>query len=195
MTDDLKEKIQNFRAEPELVEEAKRHFVEPTPEEIAKRQKYAEEVAEMLRRGARLTQEEAELGHAVNLAIHYRDQLAHRPNDPIVLFQLTNTLVKLGKYEEALDYANEQQLNEISELIDARDKDDGCRCDCPSREIEGKQVPSENVVKRMYVPQRQSFCWLHKCHECGHLNLVSELHPEIANFHTARMDAIKKQQK
>lgn len=192
MSGDLKEQIQNFRAELEDVEAAQSHFRKPTKEEIEKAQKHNAEVVALFERGARLTQDETELAHAIRLEAFYRERIAHGVTDPTVLRDLTNSLITQGRYEDALDYANAEQLNELAELIEARDKDDDIRCECPSTKLEGKNVPSEYIVKRLWHPTKQEFCWLHKCNECGHVNLVSELPQEIAIFHASRMDAANK---
>lgn len=182
--------VTEWKAPPELTNQAQEHFRKPTQEEIDAAIKYTQEQEELLNKGARLTNEEKELATAYSHERFYRMQWAsgyHQAGRDIA-----NCLITQGRYEEALDYADALQLNELGELIAARDRADDERCPCPSIKIENTTVPSEVVVKRLFMPSVNGFCWFYKCSNCGFANLVASLPTELANYHANRMNAIHK---
>lgn len=178
-----------FRAPPEMVKEAEKHFRKPTKRELAQAQKYQKTLLNMLGTGARLTQEETELAVSVRNEGVYRQ--IHELGEPSATHNLVNCLIIQGRFEEALELSP-ARANEINELINARDRDDYERCDCPSQNLENTNVTSEYIVRKQWHPTKRVFCSLYRCSVCGHMNLVENLPQEIANYHAKRMDAIGK---
>lgn len=182
--------ITEGKAPLELVDQAENHFRKPTQKEIDATIEYSKEQERLLNQGARLTNEEKELAMAHSHERFYRMQ--HASGRKEAARDIANCLITQGRYEEALDYADELQLNELAELIEARDRDDNERCSCPSIKLENINVPSEVVVKRVFMPSVNSWCWLYRCSQCGFSNLVASLPTEVANYHATRMNAINR---
>ena len=154
----------------------------------------------MFNSGARMSQEQMELAQARIRENNYTEKFQHiNPQhlEKHIKDSLSNSLIIQGKLEEALVVAPHRK-EEIQALVDARDKPDDIRCSCPNRIAEGNgktkdlEIPSEYVVQKIWCPKRQKMLWLHRCHECGHQNLVENLHPEIGAFHHYRMSFNKK---
>jgi len=178
-----------FRAPPEKVEEAEKHFRKPTKKELAEAQKYTQTLLNMLATGARLTNEETELAVSVRNEVFYRQM--YEGGVPSALHNLVNCLITQGRFEEALELCPARS-EELNELIEARDRDDYERCPCPTVEIEKVKTPSEYVVRKQWHPVKKVFCYLYRCKDCGNMNLVENPLPEILLYHAARMDAIAK---
>jgi len=160
-------------------------FRPPDEEELTAAQKYSARLLELAAHGARLTPEE----HDLVLALRHEES-ARLNNDHKML---ASALIAQGRFEEAMA-ADPERAVECDQLIVARDRDDQDRCDCPDKEhqeIHGTHVaPSEYVVRRQYVPQRNNFAYLIRCNECGQLNLAVTPHHAITQYHSDRMRAI-----
>jgi hypothetical protein len=176
-----------FRAPPELTKQAEKHFLPPTPEELAAAQKHQNALLNMLTTGARLTNEERELAVSVRNEGFYRQMV--EGGESSAANNLANCLITQGRFEEALELCP-ARADELNELIDARDRDDYERCDCPTIEIERVPTPSEYIVRKQWHPVKQVFCYLYRCKDCGHMNLAENPIPEIVLYHAARMNAI-----
>lgn len=172
-----------FKAPPEDLVAVEKHFRKPDDKEIAAAEKHAQHFTRMLNAGARLTNEEKELAVA-----YQQEELFRNSGNMAAVAQL---LIVQGRYEEAL-LSDPICKDECLALIAARERDDRERCTCPSQQLEKVNVPSETVVKKMWLPERNTFCWLIRCSQCGQMNLTADLHEEIATFHFYRQDKLVK---
>lgn len=188
MTNRKQLKTDEFRAPDELVKQAEKHFRPVSKKELATARRYQESILKMLNTGARLTQEEVELAVSVRNEGFYRNMV--EAGETTALHHLVNCLITQGRFEEALKLSTNRK-EEIKELLEARDRDDYERCNCPSQTLENTNVPSEYLVRKQFNPLKQSFCFLYRCSVCGHMNLVEQLPEEIALYHAKRMNAIE----
>jgi hypothetical protein len=179
----------SFKAPPEDPVAVAKHWRAPEPAEIAAAEKFANQVRRMHQYGARMTNEEKEFFVALQHEEMFRTQVAAGYLE--AASDLAHALISQGRYEEAM-VADPARREECWRLIEARDREDNERCDCPSQKIENVNVPSEIVVRRQWMPQRKQFGYLIRCSQCGQLNLVSDLHPEIAEFHHYRLEKMSK---
>lgn len=150
-------------------------------EEIKDAITHRDEIIRLHNCGAKISEDQALLLYAIQLEEAAR--ASGNAND------LVEALIRQGRFEEALYFAmTAAKIEECRKLVIARDRPDDERCDCPDKQIEGQVIPSEMVLRKIYVQKRNAYCYLTMCVDCQEMNISQEPPAPIINAHNKRLE-------
>jgi hypothetical protein len=104
----------------------------------------------------------------------------HRPSERK---RLVENLIILGRFDEALKYAEHSDIEKIRKLKAAIEKDDNQKCDCERRTVQNKskgkiiseETPRYTEYTRIYSQEHEAVVPVMQCGVCGNWNATPNI--------------------